>query len=51
MHNEDNKFGGSLVLDFRKRWPHTEPKNINKPTRRGGSAGRVQRCAPPPPPT
>ena len=28
MPNEDNNFGGSLVLDFRKRWRHVQPKNI-----------------------
>ena len=27
MHDEDNNFGGSLVLDFRKRGRHMQPKN------------------------
>ena len=27
MPDEDNNFGGSLVLDFRKRRRHMEPKN------------------------
>ena len=28
MPDEDNNFGGSLVLDFRKGWLHMQPKNI-----------------------
>ena len=28
MPDEDNNFGGSLVLDFRKWWRHVEPKNF-----------------------
>ena len=28
MPDEDNNFGGSLGLDFRKWWPHVQPKNI-----------------------
>ena len=27
MPDEDNNFGGSLVLDLRKRWRHVQPKN------------------------
>ena len=27
MPHEDNNFGGSLVLDFRKWWRHVLPKN------------------------
>ena len=27
MPDEDNNFGGSLVLDFRKWWRHMQPKN------------------------
>ena len=27
MSDEDNDFGGSLVLDFRKLWRHMQPKN------------------------
>ena len=29
MFDEDNNFGGSLVLDLRKLWRHVQPKNIN----------------------
>ena len=28
MPDEDNNFGGSLGLDFRKWWRHVQPKNI-----------------------
>ena len=28
MVDEDNNFGGSLVLDLRKLWHHVQPKNI-----------------------
>ena len=28
MPDADNNFGGSLGLDFRKRWRHVQPKNI-----------------------
>ena len=26
MSDEDNNFGGSLVLDFRKWWRHVQPR-------------------------
>ena len=29
MADEDNNFGGSLVLDFRKWWRHMQPKNYS----------------------
>ena len=29
MPDEDNNFGGSLVLDFRKWWRHVQPKKIS----------------------
>ena len=28
MPDEDNNFGGSLVLDFTNWWRHVQPKNI-----------------------
>ena len=30
LFTEDNNFGGFLVLDFRKRWRRTQPKNYEK---------------------
>ena len=30
MPDEDNNFGGSLVLDFRKLWRHVQPKNTKQ---------------------
>ena len=27
MPDEDNNFGGSFVLDFRKRWRHVQAEN------------------------
>ena len=32
MPDEDNNFGGSLVLDFRKWWRRVQPKNPKKIT-------------------
>ena len=29
MADEDNNFGGSLVLDVRKWWCHMQPKNYS----------------------
>ena len=28
MPDEDNNFGGSLILDFRKWWRQVQPNNI-----------------------
>ena len=33
MPDEDNNFGGSLVLDFRKWWRHVQPKNLSECTK------------------
>ena len=29
MHDEDNNFSGSLVLDFRNWWRHVQPREQN----------------------